>query len=200
MAAAPRLETVADLVQFAAADVAAHTDGEQATPAQVEERSKPAPRLVFSMPETWARVPLAGSAGVTGAVPQRFVVPRAAGDRTDAELIVRPPSAAAPSVDALLVAWRRQVAGGAAQPLADGQVRMEALEVNGLRVTLAEARGELAATAAGELPRLQHYLAAFVSGPDGVWSFELSGPANTVGEQRDAFLEFVKNLRIETGE
>ncbi len=201
MAGAPRLETVADLVQLVAADVSAgQADAEQAAQTRAEGRAKPAPQLIFSTPERWAGVPLGAAAGATGPVPQRFIVPRAAGDRLDAELIVRPPSAAAPSVEALLSAWRRQVDAGAAQPLVDGQVRTEALEVNGLGVTLAEARSDLAATAAGELPRPQHFLAAFVSGPDGVWSFELSGPPNTVSEHRDAFLEMIRTLRVETGE
>jgi hypothetical protein len=213
-----QVQSVSDLVQLAAAE-APPAANEPNADAEAPKAKNPR-RLAFTPPASWPRLGPSAAAGATATAVQRFTVPRAAGDVRDGEFVVRRPPDAAASVDAALDRWRRQFASAGGQPLADGAVRCEALEVGELKVTLVEIRGGAVpgspsaggpgagggapgvpgpAAPGGNSPgpASQVLLAAIVAAPDGLWTFEFGGPETTVASHRDAFLALVRELRTE---
>ncbi len=42
-------------------------------------------------------------------------------------------------------------------------------------------------------------LGAVVEGPGGPWFFKLTGPEQTVEPQKDAFLQMIKGMKLESG-
>jgi hypothetical protein len=100
------------------------------------------------------------------------------------------------SVEDNIARWQSQFSSS------DGALVMptvEALEVNGMPVTIAEFTGNYARSIgigqAGEALLEQTLIAAIVETPRGNLYAQLHGPAATVSAQRDAYLAFVNSIQ-----
>lgn len=154
-------------------------------------RKKKPQKLVYAAPAEWVKIP-----PCMGSV-ERYVVKHVAEDPEDAILDVERPARTAAGVGSIMDRWRAAFSGPGGTALPDGAFRSETLEVSGLGVTLVEIRGDHKAPGpAPARPGIQ-LLGAIVDTPAGIWTFKLLGPERTVAGNRDAFLEFVRAVRME---
>ncbi len=158
--------------------------------------SAPTPLLRFTVPSEWREDP-------DRRTPLRFAqyrLPRAAGDTEDAELAILVGMGG--GVEANLERWRKQFAAADGAELPDDAVCVEKFAVGELRVTLLDVTGRYRSDAmmlAGQAATGDNYrmLAAIVETSGSPWYFKLVGPAATVGEHRDRFLELLHSLHTE---
>lgn len=154
-------------------------------------RKKKPQKLVYSAPAEWVKIP-----ACTGGV-ERYALKHVPEDREDAILDVERPARTAAGVGAIVDRWRAAFSGPGGAALPDGAFRSETLQVSGLDVTLVEIRGEHKAPGPAPARPGMHLLGAIIDTPAGFWAFKLIGPERTVAGHRDAFLEFVRAVRME---
>jgi hypothetical protein len=160
--------------------------GIQATP--------PSGTLAYAAPAAWHTRPAASSMRVA-----EFVIPRAAGDSEDAELVVYYFGAGAGTVDANVNRWIgqiRQPDGSSTKDTANRSTRT----INGLQVTLVDAAGTYVAEV--RPGATEHFdkpgfrlRAAVVETPRGPYYIKMTGPAQTMGAANDDFAAFLGSLR-----
>lgn len=130
----------------------------------------------------------------------QFRLPRVGNDPEDGELAVFDPSIGG-GVEANLARWRSQFTTPDGQPVPDAAFVREALEVDGLKVTVIDVAGRYAGAAMMGAPTnpKENYrmLGAIVETPDGPWYFKATGPGDTMAAQRAAFLQFMRTMRYE---
>jgi hypothetical protein len=143
--------------------------------------------LTFTKPATWTDRAAASSMRVA-----EFVVPRAAGDSEDGEVIIYYFAGGGGSVGANLQRWASQV-----QSTKD-PVRSTAM-VNGLKLTSLDVSGTYVAEM--RPGSTEHYnkpgyrmRATVVETPKGPYFIKLTGPARTVDSASAAFDEFLRSL------
>lgn len=149
--------------------------------------------LAYAAPAAWPTRPAASSMRVA-----EFVVPRAAGDSEDGELVVYYFGTGAGTVDANVDRWIGQIQ----QP--DGsstkeRARRSTQTVNGLQVTTVDAAGtyvaELRPGATEHFNKPGFRLrAAVVETPRGPYYIKMTGPAKTMEAADAAFAAFVGSL------
>jgi len=158
--------------------------------------------LHYDVPEQWtAQAP---SSTLRQA---QYLLPRAEGDAEDGELAVYyfGPNQGG-SVRENIARWRGMFVGSDGQPLPDDAVTQETWEIRGLAVTIVDMQGGYRASLlpgvapAAEEKEDYRLLAAIVETPQGPWFFKAVGPAQTVAEQRPAFLALLRSLRYEPGD
>ena len=143
--------------------------------------------LTFSKPTAWKDRAPASSMRVA-----EFVVPRAAGDTEDADVIVYYFGGGGGSVEANLQRWATQVQSSTAP------VRTTA-DVNGLKLTSLDVSGTYVAEM--RPGSTEHFSkpgyrmrATVVETPKGPYFIKLTGPARTVDAAGPAFDQFLRTL------
>jgi hypothetical protein len=152
--------------------------------------------LAFMTPAGWK--PAATSSSMRVA---QFVLPRAAGETQDAELVVYYFGGSGGTIDANIDRWLGQMQQPNGQP--SGAVATRAKRtVNGLAVTLVDVSGTYiaemtpGATQRHNSPNFR-LRAAVVETPNGPYFIKLTGPAKTVAGHDKAFEQFVASLKYQ---
>jgi hypothetical protein len=152
-------------------------------------------QLNFTAPSTWQTRPAASTMRVA-----EFVVPKAAGDAEDAELIVYFFGASSGGgADANVDRWigqMQQPDGSASKDKA----RRDAQTINGLKVTTVDVTGTYVAEV--RPGATEHYnkpdfrlRAAVVETPRGPYYIKMTGPAKTMAAADEDFRKFLATLR-----
>ena len=128
----------------------------------------------------------------------QFLLPRAAGDTEDAELVVYYFGGSGGSVEANIERWLGQMAQPDGRPSA-AVARRQARTVNGLALALVDVSGTyVAETSPGSSARHHspnfRLRAGVVQTPRGPYFIKLTGPARTVAAWEQAFERFVASL------
>lgn len=151
--------------------------------------------LTFTAPAAWQTRPAASTMRVA-----EFVVPKAAGDAEDAELIVYFFGAFVGTVDSNVDRWigQMQQPDGAASK---DKARREAQTVNGLKVTTVDLAGTyVAEVRPGATERYNkpnfRLRAAVVETPRGPYYIKMTGPAKTMAAADADFKKFVASVRF----
>jgi hypothetical protein len=150
-------------------------------------------KLTFTKPSTWTDRPAASSMRVA-----EFVVPKAAGDAEDGELIVYYFGGGGGNVEANIDRWIGQFKP---EPGAQTQER-QSLTVNGLKVTTVSVRGTYVAEVRPGSPERHNkpgfaMRAAVVETPKGPYFVKLTGPSATVQAAGSSFDQFLKSVRFQ---
>jgi hypothetical protein len=140
--------------------------------------------LAYDVPPTWVSAP--------NPSPMRkatFKIPKAAGDTEDAELAI---SAAAGGVEPNIKRWEQQ--------FGDAKAKTEPRNPNGLKVTLVEIKGNVAAGGMMGMPQAaakehQMLLGAVVDSGDRQHFFKMVGGEKTVTAAKKDFDKLVASLR-----
>jgi hypothetical protein len=140
--------------------------------------------LAYDVPATWVSAP--------NPSPMRkatFKIPKAAGDTEDAELAV---SSAGGGVEPNIKRWEQQ--------FGDAKAKTEPRSPNGLKVTLVEIKGSVAAGGMMGMPAAaakehQMLLGAVVDSGDRQHFFKMVGGEKTVTAAKKDFDKFVASLR-----
>lgn len=154
---------------------------------------QPMGHLVFQIPAAWKQEPPENSMRLSQAS-----IPGPGGEAEFAVFYFGPGQGG--GVEANVQRWlgQVQVAPGA-QPVRD------TFQVGDLTVHTVEAKGTLTPSPMSMQGGSQEpqagsmLLGAVVEGPGGPWFFKLTGPEQTVQPQKDAFLQMVKDLKLESG-
>lgn len=160
------------------------------------ELSRPPVPLKYAAPETWQREPVKSGMRI-----DQYRLPRAEGDTEDAELAVT--ANIGGGIEANIERWRAQFSSADGGPVPDSAFAREQLEApQGLKITLVDVTGRYAGAAMGSpgaSAAKENYrmLAAIVETPGGPWFFKATGPAATIGKHRQAFVEFLRTMKLE---
>ena len=152
--------------------------------------------LKFDPPAGWVSKPPASSMRVA-----EFTLPKAAGDAEDATLGIFYFGGQGGSIDANLDRWIGQMTqpdGRPSKPLA----KTTRFTSRGLAITLVDLTGTyVAEVSPGSAERFNkpgfRLRAAVVETKEGPYFVKLTGPEKTVARWDDAFMGFLKSLRVE---
>lgn len=147
-------------------------------------------QLDIQLPESWVEEPPANS--------MRLLQAKIPGEGGDGELAVFyfGPGGGG-GVEANIQRWLGQVT-----PVSGGEPVRETFESGALTIHTVEAKGTLTSSpmsmsATPPPPQPDSMLlGAVVEGPGGPWFLKASGPEATLGSQREAFFEMVRNLSV----
>ncbi len=173
---------------------------EEVPPSQVRAVTQPQPgggagRVEYQAPTGW--VEQTPSSRMRQA---QYLLPRAEGDREDAELVVFHFPGQGGSIQANMARWIGQMSrpdGSSAAADAEISEKM----VRGQKVTLLEVSGTYQSGGMGPMSRGvskpgYRMLGAIIETTQGPWFFKLTGPVQTVEKWSDSWTEFVDSLRI----
>jgi hypothetical protein len=152
--------------------------------------------LTWSAPATWKTVPSTSSMRVG-----QFVLPRAAGDARDAELVVYYFGRSAGSVEANIQRWIGQMQQPDGKP-SSAVAKQSKRTVNGLAVTLVDVSGTyIAEVSPGSTERHNspnfRLRAAVIETANGPYFIKLTGPARTVAAHEKNVEQFLGSLRYQ---
>jgi len=154
---------------------------------------QPAGHLAFQLPSAWKQEPPENNMRLSQAS-----ISGPGGEAQFAVFYFGPGQGG--GVEANIQRWlgQVQVAPGA-KPVRDtfqvGDLTVHTVQANGtLTPSPMSMQGGSQAPQEGSM-----LLGAVVEGPGGPWFFKLTGPEQTVEPQTDAFLQMVKNLKLESG-
>ncbi|MGH9410284.1 MAG: hypothetical protein ACRD1V_12605 [Vicinamibacterales bacterium] len=152
-------------------------------------------RLAYTAPPAWHTRPPASSMRVA-----EFVIPKAAGDQEDAELIVYYFGGTGGSADANIERWIGQMQQPDGKP-STTSARRDTRTVNGLKVSMVDVSGtyvaEVSPGAAEHFNKPDFRLrAAVVETAKGPYYVKLTGPAKTVAAAGPAFDRFMSSLHF----
>jgi hypothetical protein len=143
--------------------------------------SRPRPQLDYKLPAGWQ------DAGPNQFSLVNFRIPTPSGEAT----VNITPLAGMAGKDAVIVnLWRSQV-GEPPLEEADATANLSPVEVGGEQGKLFEITGKREGGA-------MEILTAFVHRPDGSWFYKLQGSPEAVASQRQAFLDFLKTIKIKS--
>ena len=150
--------------------------------------------LTFSAPAGWKAAGPSSSMRVA-----QFVLPRAAGDAADADLVVYYFGGSGGTVDANIERWLGQMQQPGGKP-SSAVARREARSINGLKVTLVDVSGTyVAEMTPGSAERHNspnfRLRAAVIETPSGPYFIKLTGPARTVAAAEKAFEQFLGSMK-----
>lgn len=166
-------------------------------PAQAPPSRNAGPTLKYTAPASWEQQPVTGSLRVDD-----YRLPRVEDDSEDGDLAVFGTNIGG-GVEANVERWRLQFAAADGQPIPNEAFHRELLEVNGLKITFVEVAGHFSGTmmmpGTGTPPAKKDYrlLGAIVETPAGPWYFKATGPAATMAHHREAFLDFLRSMKLE---
>jgi hypothetical protein len=150
--------------------------------------------LTFSAPAGWKAAGPSSSMRVA-----QFVLPRAAGDAADADLVVYYFGGSGGTVDANIERWLGQMQQPGGKP-SSAVAKREARSINGLKVTLVDVSGTyVAEMTPGSAERHNspnfRLRAAVIETPSGPYFIKLTGPARTVAAAEKAFDQFLGSMK-----
>ena len=130
----------------------------------------------------------------------QYLLPRAEGDRGDAEIVVFHFRGQGGSIQANIARWIGQMSRPDGSPAADDAEISEKM-VRGQKVTLLEVSGTYQSGGMGPMSRGvskpgYRMLGAIIDTNQGPWFFKLTGPVGTVEKWSDSWTELVDSLRI----
>ena len=148
--------------------------------------------LAYTIPGGWMPAPTSSSMRVA-----QFVLPGAAGDTQNAELVVYYFGGSGGTIDANIDRWVAQMQ----QPTGAVPARAKRT-VNGLAVTLVDVSGTYVAEMTPGSPQRHNspnfrLRAAVVETPNGPYFIKLTGPAKTVAGHDKSFELFVASLKYQ---
>ncbi len=151
--------------------------------------------LTYTTPHGWQSEPPSSSMRVA-----QFVLPHAAGDPADADLVVYYFGGQGGGVEANIQRWIAQMQQRDGKP-STGVAKRETKTVNGLKVTLIDVSGTYTAemmpgSAAHHDNANYRMRAGVVETPAGPYFLKLVGPAPTVAKWDQAFNAFVNSLKF----
>ena len=149
--------------------------------------------LGFTAPDGWRQSPGSSSMRVA-----EFLLPRAAGDLEDAQLVIYYFGGSGGSIDANIQRWIAQMQQPDGRPVTDAARTTRT--VNGLAVTLVDVSGTYVAEmapGATERHNKPHFRlrGGVVQTPDGPYFIKLTGPEKTVTTWDHAYEQFVGSFR-----
>ena len=154
------------------------------------------PGLKFTAPAAWPSRPAASTMRVA-----EFVVPKAAGDQEDAELVVYFFGISVGSVNSNVDRWIGQMQQPDGSQSKD-KARREAQTINGLKVTTVDLSGTYVAEV--RPGATEHYnkpnfrlRAAVIETPKGAYYIKMTGPAKTMAAADADFNKFLATLRYQ---
>ena len=150
--------------------------------------------LAYTAPAGWQSRPAASSMRVA-----EFVVPRAAGDTEDGELVVYYFGTGAGTIDANIDRWIGQVQQPDGSP-SKAKAKREEQTINGMKVTLVDVSGTyVAEVRPGSTERHNkpgfRVRAAVVETPRGPYYVKMTGPAKTVAAAEADFAALLRSLK-----
>jgi hypothetical protein len=150
--------------------------------------------LAFTAPQAWRSRPAASAMRVA-----EFVIPKAAGDPEDAEVIVYFFGGSGGSVDANIDRWIGQMQQPDGSP-STANARRNAQTINGLKVATVDVAGTFVAEVRpGATERLNkpgfRLRAAVIETPRGPYYIKMTGPAKTVAAADADFTAFLGSVR-----
>ncbi len=130
----------------------------------------------------------------------QFVLPKAAGDPEDGQLIVfyfGPDQGG--KVEANVDRWKGMFSTADGKPVADDAVKRQTLQVSGMNVTRVDVTGRYTdqmgrPSQPGPTSQDFRLLAAIVETSDGPWFFKAVGPSATMASHQTAFDEFIRGI------
>jgi hypothetical protein len=158
------------------------------------QSAPPAAGLTFAAPPAWKSRPAASTMRVA-----EFVVPKAAGDPEDAEVVVYFFGISVGSIESNVDRWigqMQQPDGSASKDKA----RREAQTINGLKVTMVDLAGTyVAEVRPGATERYNkpnfRLRAAVIETPRGAYYIKMTGPAKTMAAADADFKTFLGSVR-----
>ncbi len=146
-----------------------------------------APGASFTLPAAWTPQPPSSSMRLAQAT-----LPGEAGEGQVTVFYFGPGGGG--GVESNLDRWQGQM-----EPDPSFKASRESFEVNGFRVTWVESKGTLKPSTMGTGPSSPQpnfrLFGAVVEGSQGPWFFKVTGPAQTLEQQREAFLELLRSAR-----
>lgn len=156
----------------------------------------PAATLTFSAPAGWKATGPSSSMRVA-----QFVLPRAAGDSADAELVVYYFGGSGGTVDANIERWLGQMQQPDGKP-SSAVAKRGTRTINGLKVTLVDVGGTyVAEMTPGSAQRHNspnfRLRAAVIETANGPYFIKLTGPAKTIAASEKSFEAFLSSLKYQ---
>lgn len=146
-----------------------------------------APGASFTLPAAWIPEPPSSSMRLAQAT-----LPGTAGDGQVTVFYFGPGGGG--GLESNLERWQGQI-----EPDAGVEARRESFTVGGFQITWIESQGTLKPSTMGTGPTSPQpgfrLIGAVVEGPQGPWFFKATGPAQTLEEQRPAFLELLRSVQ-----
>lgn len=152
--------------------------------------------LTFSAPAGWKAAGPSSSMRVA-----QFVLPRAAGDSADAELVVYYFGGSGGTVDANIERWLGQMQQPDGKP-SSAVAKRGTRTINGLKVTLVDVGGTyVAEMTPGSAQRHNspnfRLRAAVIETANGPYFIKLTGPAKTIATSEKSFEAFLSSLKYQ---
>ena len=152
--------------------------------------------LTYTAPAAWKAVPTTSEMRVA-----QFMLPRAAGDGEDAELVVYYFGGSGGSVEANVERWIGQMEQPDGRP-SQAVATRETRSFNGLTFSLVDVSGTYTAemmpgSQQRHNNRNYRLRAAVVDTPNGPYFIKLTGPAKTVGAHGPAFDQFLASVKYQ---
>jgi hypothetical protein len=152
--------------------------------------------LTFSAPAGWKASGPSSSMRVA-----QFVLPRAAGDAADADLVVYYFGGSGGTVDANIERWLSQMQQPDGKP-SSAVAKRDARTINGLKVTLVDVGGTyVAEMTPGSSQRHNspnfRLRAAVIETPGGPYFIKLTGPSRTIAAAEKSFEQFLGSVKYQ---
>lgn len=152
--------------------------------------------LTFSAPAGWKAAAPSSSMRVA-----QFVLPRAAGDAADADIVVYYFGGSGGTVEANIERWLGQMQQPDGKP-SSAVAKREARSINGLKVTLVDVSGTyVAEMTPGSAQRHNNpnfrLRAAVIETPNGPYFIKLTGPSRTIATAEKAFEQFLGSMKYQ---
>lgn len=151
--------------------------------------------VTFTAPAEWKSVPSSSSMRVA-----QYALPRAAGDTTDAELVVYYFGGSGGTVEANIERWVGQMQQPDDRP-SSAVTKRQSRTINGMKVTLVDVPGTyVAGVTPGSAKRHNspnfHLRAAVIETANGPYFIKLTGPAKTVAAAEKSFEAFLASVKF----
>ena len=152
--------------------------------------------LNFAAPAGWKTVATSSSMRVA-----QFVLPRAAGDAADADLVVYYFGGSGGTVEANIERWLGQMRQPDGKP-SSAVAKRDTRTVNGLKVTLVDVSGTYIAEMTPGSPQRHNspnfrLRAAVIETPNGPYFIKLTGPSRTIAAADKAFEQFLGSVKYQ---
>ena len=152
--------------------------------------------LTYTAPTGWKSTPTTSSMRTA-----QFVLPRAAGDAQDAELVVYYFGGSGGTVEANIERWLGQMQQPDGKP-SSAVAQRQKRTVNGLAVTLVDVSGTYVAEMTPGAAERHHspnfrLRAAVIETPNGPYFIKLTGPAKTIAAHDKVFEQFLSSVKYQ---
>ncbi|GMU35247.1 MAG: hypothetical protein HS101_00655 [Planctomycetia bacterium] len=131
----------------------------------------------------------------------QYLIPRAAGDDQDGQMIVFHFGAGQGGpTDMNIARWRSFFTNADGSPVGDDAAKVEKSEISGMKVTVLDVAGKysdpmMAQSGGKPIDGEARLLAAIVETPSGSWFFKAVGPKKTIGENEPVFRKLISSIK-----